>query len=194
VIRARHFDRVGTEEVAGFPCTNVAETILTLSMRLPPSLIERYLDDRLAGRALKIQDFHPILERLEFARQPGLRPLRRIISSRADDAYQPPATELERLLYRLLANPAIPPSERQVPFAYPSATATVDAYISRWRLIVEADGRRWHTREQDFQRDRERDHAALAAGLVVVRFTWKMLRYQPEDCLRILLDVGKARA
>ncbi len=194
VIRARHFDKVAHDDVSGFRCTNVAETILTLSLRIPSPTIERYVDDRLAARSLRIEDFHPILERLEFARQPGLRPLRRIVSARADDTYQPPATELERLLYRLLDHPELPPYARQVPIAYPSSTATVDAYIANWRLVVEADGRRWHTREQDFHRDRQRDNDALAAGLIVTRFTWNMLKYRPEDCLQTLLDIGRTRA
>ena len=48
VIRARHFDKVGTEEVAGFPCTNVAETILTLSIAAP-TFPDRTLPRRSAG-------------------------------------------------------------------------------------------------------------------------------------------------
>jgi very-short-patch-repair endonuclease len=60
-------------------------------------------------------------------------------------------------------------------------------------MIVEADGRRWHTRQADFERDRRRDNAALALGLVVVRFTYKMLVTEPDYCLRILLDAGRKR-
>ncbi|MEX0863381.1 MAG: DUF559 domain-containing protein [Acidimicrobiia bacterium] len=194
VIRAKHFAEVGTTEIRGFTCTSVAETILTLSMRLPPTTIARHIDNQLAARKLLVADFQPILDRLEFARQRGLRPLRRIVEARADDAYQPPTTELEQLLYRLLDRPELPGYERQLPIAYPTLTATVDAYIRDWSLIVEGDGRRWHTREEDYERDRRRDNAALAAGLAVVRLTWSMLRYQPEDCLRTLLDIGRHRS
>lgn len=194
VIRARHFDVVAVAEIRGFACTSVAETILTLSMRLPPASIERYVDGQLAARRLEIADFHPILERLEFARQPGLRSLRRLIASRSSDAYEPPTSELERLLYRLLDRPELPTYQRQLPIHYPESTATVDAYIDAWRLIVEADGRRWHSRRQDHDRDRERDNSALAAGLAVVRLTWPMLRYQPQDCLKTLTEIGKKRS
>jgi very-short-patch-repair endonuclease len=116
------------------------------------------------------------------------------VGERADDTYQPPTTELERLLYPFLDRDELPPYVRQAPISYPTLTATVDAYIPDWRLIVEADGRRWHTRKEDFEKDRQRDNAALAAGLVVIRFTWKMLRYERESCLRTLLEVGKSRA
>jgi very-short-patch-repair endonuclease len=194
VIRARHFEDVAVTEISGFHCTSIAETILTLSMRLPKSDIERYVDDQFASAKLKVDDFHPILDRLEYARQRGLRSLRHVIAARASDAYQPPTTELERLLYRLLDHQDLPPYQRQVPFAYPALDATVDAYIDEWGLIAEGDGRRWHNRQRDHDRDRERDNAALAAGLVVVRLTWKMLRYHPEEALATLLAVGKQRS
>lgn len=193
VIRTRHFDSVEASQVRGFLATTAAETILTLSLRERPTTIERILDNALARSSVSIPDFHPILERLEYARQPGLKPLRRIIAARADDAYQPPTTELERLLYRLLDRPEIPAYTRQLPIAYPRMDATVDAYIGLWRTIAEADGRRWHTRKADFERDRERDNAAAAAGIQVVRFTYRMLRYEPEECLKTLIQVGQWR-
>jgi very-short-patch-repair endonuclease len=193
VIRSRHFDVVEAEEVRGYPTTSVAETILTLSLREHPPTIERIIDNQLARGKVTIPDFHPIIDRLQFARQPGLGALRRIVAARADDAYQPPTTELEHLLYRVLDRPEVPGYTRQLPIAYPQMDATVDAYIGVWRMITEADGRRWHTRKADFERDRERDNAAAAAGIVVVRFTYKMLRYKPEECLKTLLQAGQWR-
>lgn len=193
VVRARHFDMLATTRVQDFDCTSVAETILTLSLTEGPSTIERFVDDQLAAKKLVIADFNPIFERLEFARQRGLGSLRRIVGSRADDAYQPPTTQLERLLYRLLDHDELPMYQRQVPFEYPTTNATVDAYIPVWTLIVEGDGRRWHNRQADHDRDRLRDAEALAAGYAVVRFTWSMLRYQPDECLRRLLAIGRHR-
>lgn len=38
------------------------------------------------------------------------------------------------------------------------------------RLVAELDGRTYH---EDFERDRERDADLLAAGLRVVRVTWR---------------------
>jgi very-short-patch-repair endonuclease len=193
VIRSRHFEEVEAEQVKGFPTTTVTETILTLSLRELPTTVERILDNQLARESVTIPDFHPILDRLQFARQPGLTSLRRIVAARADDAYQPPTTELERLLYRVLDRSEVPDYTRQLPIAYPQMHATVNAYIGMWRMIAEADGRRWHRRKADFERDRERDSAAAAAGIQVVRFTYKMLRYRPEECHKTLLQAGKWR-
>jgi len=158
----------------------------------PPAAIE-IVDDRLAARTLRASDFDPILDRLLFARQPGLKALRKIVGARADDAYQPPTSELERLLYRLLDRPELPGYERQLPIDLTSIHATVDAYIPSWRVIIEGDGRRWHNREADHDRDRLRDAEAMAAGFIVVRLTWKMLRYEPDECLSRLLAIGRRR-
>jgi len=77
---------------------------------------------------------------------------------------------------------------------YPRLAATTDAFIPQWRLIVEADGRRWHSREADFEKDRARDNAAAAAGLVVVRFTYRMLKDDAAGCSQTLLETGRWRS
>lgn len=193
VIRSRHFDKVATTNVRGFPTSTIAETILTLSLRESPITIERIVDDQLVTGRLEITEFDPILERLEFARQPGLGALNRIVRARSHSAYQPPTTELERLLYRLLDRHELPAYERQLPISFPRIDATVDAFIPIWRMIVEGDGRRWHTRKADFERDRSRDNAAAAEGYIVVRFTYAMLKNNPDDCLETLLKTGSWR-
>lgn len=193
VIRSRHFDAVAKTNRRGFDCTTPAETILTLSLRFPSKRIERIVDQELAKRKLDVAAFDPIFERLAFARQPGLRPLRAIVGSRRDDAYQPPTSELEVLLYALLDRAEVPHYDRQLPIEYPTFHATVDAYVPTWTMIVEADGRRWHTEAEHFEVDRERDNQALAHGIAVMRFTWKKLRYEPERCLANLVDAGSHR-
>jgi very-short-patch-repair endonuclease len=142
---------------------------------------------------LAVSDFAPVFERLANARQRGLTMLRSLVQERSDDAYQPPTTELERLLYRLLAEQALPQSTRQLPMDYPQTSATVDSYIPEWRMIVEGDGRRWHTRKADFERDRVRDNAAAAAGLAVIRFSYQMLKHDRGQCLQTLFDAGRWR-
>ncbi len=192
VIRARHFDDVETVHIDGFTATSASETILTLSMWLSPSLVERMIDDQMAAKKVAIQDFHPILDRLAFARQPGLPTLRRLLKERSPIGYQPPSSALERLLYNLLEEAPIPTYQRQVTLNLNGTSARVDALIPEWHLIVEADGRRWHNRQADHDRDRARDAAALAAGYRVLRLTWQMLRYEEDECMRRLLAVGRA--
>ena len=64
----------------------------------------------------------------------------------------------------------------------------VDAYLPTWELVVEADGRRWHTRASDFEKDRARDNRLQAAGYKVCRFTYRDLTDDPNDCIQTLLS------
>jgi len=190
VIRSRLYDEIATVSVQGFEATSVAETLLTLAGMMPYAGLERLVDHELASNRVDIDSFGPIFDRLEYARVRGLGALRRIVYERSADAFQPPTSALERLLYRLLDRAELPPYTRQLPIAYPNLEATVDAFIPRWRLVVEGDGRRWHTRRADFERDRVRDNAASAAGLRVVRFTYQMLKSDAEGCVTTLIEAG----
>ena len=48
------------------------------------------------------------------------------------------------------------------------------------RLVVEVDGHAYHANRRAFERDRERDAALAAAGITVVRVTWRQLAGAPE--------------
>ena len=51
----------------------------------------------------------------------------------------------------------------------------VDAAYPDCRLILEADGRRWHTRVDDLRRDHERDAEAARAGWQTLRFLYEQI-------------------
>ena len=50
----------------------------------------------------------------------------------------------------------------------------------RERILIEIDGRRWHTRTADETRDNERDQAANLVGWDTYRFTWADLTKRPD--------------
>lgn len=194
VVRESHFDEVSTNRLSGFETTTPAETIWTLARSLAAEQLEKLVDSQLAARKVAVNDFDPILQRIEDERRPGGPRLRAALADRRMDAYQPPTSELESHLYPLLDSPGIPPYTRQCPIRLDDRIqAVLDAYIPQWRLIVEADGRRWHTRQSDFERDRRRDNAAVVMGLHVVRFSYRMLVNERAYCLRTLLEAGRSR-
>jgi hypothetical protein len=78
----------------------------------------------------------------------------------------------EPLPIRQYPHPGRLPAPGTVDFAYPSAC-----------LICEVDGRRWHTRRQDIQRDHARDMAAKRAGYDTIRILYEDLHDWPEDTL-----------
>lgn len=192
VIRSKYFDKVERARIRGFQTTGVADTIVTLARDHNPHVLERIVDEVLVRKSCAVQRLAEVADDRPQAR--GIGKLLPIIGERLPDAYEPPTTELERLLYRLVDHPDIPPSTRQLPFRFQRVDATVDLYIAAWHLIVEADGRRWHNRQADHDRDRLRDNEATAHGYAVLRFTWKMLTGSPDLCLDTLLRTGRVRS
>lgn len=191
VIRSDRFNEVGVVRRRGFRVTDEAETVMSLAAELHRDRLETVVDSLLARGSCSIDQLNRVVAANGGAR--GVARLRPIVAIRLPDAYQPPASELERLLYGVLGDPRLPPYTRQVPMNYERVDATVDAFIDVWRLIVEGDGRRWHTRKADMARDRLRDNEALAHGLAVVRFTYEMLRDTPEQVIDTLLRIGRVR-
>ena len=107
----------------------------------------------------------------------------------------PDESELERRMRTVFTVPAVPPIQWQAPFpGRRPGRQRVDGLIPAWSVVLEADGRAWHTRSADFESDRRRDSEAAAAGLQTLRFTWHQLVDEPQWALRVLLDVGAHRA
>jgi very-short-patch-repair endonuclease len=191
VIRTRYFSDIETIRVGAFLATTPAETLVTLAAEIDSWRLEQLLDECLASKLIDADRLMTIIGRRSGQR--GLPALRRHTEERLAAAYQPPTTVLERHLYAVLSQPGIPSMTRQFPFPRDILDGTVDAFIPLWRLIVEADGRRWHTRQADFERDRDRDNMAAAHGIAVLRFTYKMLVHQSDRCLGTILATGRAR-
>lgn len=67
--------------------------------------------------------------------------------------------------------------------------AQADVYFEAVRLVIEVDGRRAHGADR-FQADRTRQNALIAAGCVVLRYTWSDLEDRPAmvvDQIRSML-------
>lgn len=191
VIRSHRFDEVGRVRKRGFELTDEAETVLNLAPSLDAKRLEALVDHLLARKSCTAEQLHRVVKANRGAR--GVAALRSIVEYRLPDAYQPPTSVLEGLLYPILDDPRLPPYSRQVPVVYEEVDATVDALIDPWLLIVEGDGRRWHTRKADHDRDRLRDNEAVAHGYAVLRFTYELLRDSPEKVIDTILRTGRFR-
>jgi very-short-patch-repair endonuclease len=60
-------------------------------------------------------------------------------------------------------------------------------------MLLEADGRRWHTRVRDIRRDHERDSEAARVGWVTLRFVYEQLVSAPDDVAATVADVRQVR-
>ena len=63
----------------------------------------------------------------------------------------------------------------RVDFAYPAA-----------RVAIEADGFRWHSSRQQWDRDRARRNALTAMGWTVLNVTWAELRDNPDAVINTI--------
>lgn len=194
VTRSVWFATLPRATMRGIETLSGAETVVSLSAELPAWRIERVFEDGLAAGRFTLNEFDEIFERVDGGRVRGIRIIRKLAAMHSADAPEKGATYLERLLEMLLAEPAIPPSVREFPFQLRTRDARVDAYIPSWEIVVEADGRNEHTRRKAFETDRERDNELAARGILVMRFTYRKLKYERDQCFRNLFDAGRHRS
>ena len=100
--------------------------------------------------------------------------------------YVAPASELERLLHDLVRRGGFPPLARQLPLPALREEGRADGAYDFLQLIVEADGRRWHTRVEQLEKDLRRDAEAGSLGWHVARFTHHAITHDPEWVLEVL--------
>lgn len=190
----RRSNPVPTAVVDGFRVTSLAQTLFDLLRIRTVELwsIERAMDGALLDRRLTVAALAERRDALARSRRPQWPTWAALVDARSDAAWQPPPGELEAVLARVLAR--LPPdvevrAESGLPW-WSQGQGRVDALLPAWRLIVEADGRRWHARVADFDRDRWRDNVANAHGYRVLRFTHAHLTRRPDEVLELLLSVG----
>src|SRR5690606_20602350 len=114
---------------------------------------------------------------------------------RYSDGHVPTTSELERVLRTVMDDLEIPPVEWEAPFpGREHGPQRVDGLIRDWMLVIEADGRAWHPRLADFERDRRRDAEAASAGYLTLRFSWSQLTNEASWVRSRVLDTGAHRA
>lgn len=192
--RVHRRDDIPTTTVEGISVVTAEWAIADLAATASSALVERAVDDALVRELVSAGSLLVVQAQLSAGRIRGATRLGPIVEERSSH-YVPPTNELEAALYRLLDRPDFPAYERQARFPWrPSAPQRVDAYVPAWRRIIEADGRSWHARHTDFERDKRRDHEAQRHGIEVTRFTWLHLVRDPGYAYDVLNDIAGSRA
>lgn len=181
--------------VEGIRVVSPADCLVQLAARLDAGALGALLDDVGRDRRRVLGELQERYVELAHRRLPGIGKVRAVLDERGD-GYVAPESDLERALRDVLATiPGLPPVEWQAtPPWLPPGTSRVDGLVREWQLIVEADGRSWHTRVRDFEVDRERDAIALAHGHATVRFTWTQLVRRRAWVRNVLTAVGADRS
>lgn len=194
VLETDQFDLIASARIDGLAVTTMPETLLAIARDIRGSQLSDIFDEALVSGRLDLKAMSATIDREAGRRTPGTPQLRRLTSSRMPGAPSKSSTYLEAMLEQLLSDPRVPPWRREFGFALDDVASRVDVYIESARLVIEADGRNWHTRNRDMEADRRRDNALAAEGIQVMRFTYRMLKDEPEKCLAQILAVCLIRA
>jgi very-short-patch-repair endonuclease len=180
-------------DVDGLPATTPARAVVDLAARLGPRRLGDLVDvaTRRTTSSARIARCTAELARRG---KPGIVRLGAVLDARGP-GYVPPASVLEAALFRALADGALPAPARQ--FRLPGRGALdglVDAAYADVRLILEADGRRWHTRIRELRRDHQRDAEAARAGWQTLRLLYEDVVGHPDEVAATVRDVRAVRS
>jgi very-short-patch-repair endonuclease len=144
----------------GLPLTTPARTMLDLAAGASAADVDRRLQDARVRRLVDDDSLAATLARnADRAGRPALAAAAAVPFTRS---------ELERAFLALVAAHDLPAPRTNVRVA----GFEVDALWPEQRVVVELDGRAAHATRAAHERDRRRDAALRAAGLIVLRFTW----------------------
>jgi very-short-patch-repair endonuclease len=160
-------DRVTSHD--GIPVTTPVQTLVDLSTELPPSGVERAVNE-----ADKRDLIDPEALRAEldgFLGEPGAKALCSLLDKRT---FRLSDSDLE-VLFRPIAMEAglLLPLTKQVVNGF-----EVDFFWPDLGLVVETDGLRYHRTPSSQTRDARRDRAHVLAGMTPLRFTHYEIKYE----------------
>ncbi len=169
------------------PITSPARTVLDLAGQVGPERLERVVAQAIA---LRLTSQQALLELAD--RHCGRRSARCLRAVLAGTGPAFTRSDAEDRFLDLV---------RRAQIVAPEVNARVlgmevDFYWPHRQLVVEVDGKAFHTSPRAFERDRARDAELASVGIRVVRVTWLQLTTQPEVLLTRLggaLSAGALR-
>lgn len=170
----------------GLPTTSMARTLFDLAASTHPERMAHLVDDALSRRGLGIDDLSAVVLGLAKRGRRGSRAMRSIVAARLD-THVPPESVLEAEFLDLCRRSGLPEPERQVTLGDDAAPiGRVDALFRPEGLVVEVDGRPFHSSLTDRERDRERDNRLMASGLRVLRLGWHEVVRDPARAVQLV--------
>lgn len=174
--------------VNGIPVTTVARTLLDLGEAITQRQLERAFDqadilEALDGRAIDDQ----------LARNPtraGAKKVRKVLTEHYIGS-TPTENEFEEKFLALTRDLGLPDPRPQFYIDPGDGEPLIRADFA-WpdrKIAVETDGRKTHGTKQAFESDRRRDQRLVAAGWIVIRVTWRQLKFRPHELRPVLLKL-----
>ena len=184
--RSTALTRADVTTIENIPCTSVARTLLDLAAVVSRRATERAFDQ---AEVEEVFDLRAITRQLE--RNPNHRGASKVRSILHEHyiGSTPTWSELEEGHFAICRRIGIPlPLVNQwVDFRDGEPPVRADFLWREQRVIVEADGERYHGTQQARQRDPRRDQRALLAGWRPIRTTWRQVMRRPHELEQTLL-------
>lgn len=179
--------------IGRLPVSSAARSVVELGATCSAEIVGRVADDLVRAGRTSYRAIELVLAQLTRPGKPGIVTVAEVLDCRGD-GFIPPASELERMLFDTLAAGGLPPPVRQLPLpGRGTVTGIADGGYVDAKIILEADGRRWHMRVEAARRDRERDAQAVRAGWVPLRFLFEQLRDEPSQVCDVVEDARSTR-
>lgn len=155
--------------VESLALTSPARTLFDLAAVVHPKRLERAVDTALARGICGVDVLVRLLDELATPGRRGVRALRAVLGMVTPGT----ESELETRFRDLLRDHGLPQPERQVVLGSDGEQAgRVDCIFRQARLVVELDGRPYHSSKLDRLEDGRRDLVLLRGGYRVLRLTW----------------------
>jgi very-short-patch-repair endonuclease len=171
VHRVRSIDDRDTRRHSGLPITSPARTLLDIACDLSARELERAFDEAIASRLMTLAAARAAV--LANGDRRGAARMRMLTS--AERTTTMTRSEAEEMLLALVDQARLPRPEVntrvgrfEVDFCWRSA-----------RIVVEVDGYAFHSSRAALERDHRRDAELQQLGFLVIRITWRELRFEP---------------
>lgn len=161
--------------------TNVARTLVDLAAVCRKGMVARAMDEMLAAGGVRIDELVAVFEETSRPGRTGSKAIRELLGERVGNELVS-ASKLEQIGMDLFDRGGIPRPEWQFPAPW-NPDERIDFAWPPYFAGVEGDGRRWHSRVADFERDRRRDRLSLLHRWTILRFTWFDFTKRPDEVL-----------
>lgn len=140
------------------------------------------IDQALRTRATTLGQLHRALE-LTGGRKGNRTRRQLLLDSRAE-----PWSKAERFLHHLLRAAGITGWKANQPVLLDDSKFYVDIMFRKLKLVIEIDGRLFHTGAEVFESDRWRQNLLILDGWCMLRFTWTMIEEHPERVVAMVRE------
>jgi len=174
--RPRDLERLTPQRRSGIACTNILRTVLDLGA-VDPGGVSDAVGHVITNRLATLNALQTVVIQHSEHGRTGIVALRDAVADWAIDS-KPTDSVLEQVMHRLIIRHGLP----SVKFHPTICGYEVDFRVTGTPVVLECDSWAFHgLQRSNFERDRQRDADLLAAGWIVLRFTYRAVTGRPRE-------------